>query len=565
MLKKWAIALLAIMVVLAIFPMGKTAEAATTYTFVSAQYTETEAKDGTVTRTLKSITLKNNSGTLGTFQVANTNQFYINNTLTTIEGFKNGMTVTITTKLNKIKEMRALTNVEDGSIVANTKQLTGTVTSVDPNGLQLQVKVDGSSAKNYSISSSTEVFKNNGSVDVSAIYVGDRVRLKFATAKTSRIAEIYIISSAALVEELYKANVNSVNTTKNSMVVKNIHPLLNWRFGTDTTTAQKTYTFTNKTSIYVGNKKISKAQLKNYKNSEIYFVTKKQFSKEVVDKMIVLAKNERTYYQPIDRVSLNVNTLTLRNTLKIQYHKGSILIRNGRLVEPEGLISLGSNQSPIATTAFVLTDGATKSEYAHVVNISNDAFIAPNLSKYDLYFGRIDVADVGAYQVELSNLEHFNNHFWNSNSTITPFAFSNSTIASEIDRSSKFKVIPELDLDLYDSYSNSPNPYYGYFYVNDGHIQGIHFVPGEKLATLTLTGRVDSVNYSTQKISIKDSSQWNRDGSWSSRYGALSIDVSKAMIVKNGKVITINDVKATDHITAIASSTSNVYVLMVNE
>lgn len=566
MLKKWAIALLAIMLVLAMFPTGQQAEAANTYKFVKAQYNETVAKNGTVTRTLTGVTLKKSNGQTGTFQVANTNKFYINNTLTTIDGFKNGMTVTIKVSNNKITEIRGTTNDEDGSIVANSKQLTGSVTSVDPNGLQIRVKIDGSStAKTYSITNSTEVFKGKSYVDLSTIYVGDRVRLKFATATTSRVAEINIISTAILVEDLYKANLNSVNTTKNTMVVQNAHPMLNWRFGTEATAAQKTFTFTNNTTIYVGNKKVSKNQLKNYKNSELYFATKKQFSKEVIDKIIVLAKNERTFYQPIENVSLNVNNITLKNISKLQYHAGSILIRNGRLVEPEGLIALDSNQTPISTTAFVLTDGATKSDYAHVVNITNDAFLAPNLSKYSLYFGRIDVADLDAYQLELSDVERFNNHFWNMERAILPFAYSNSTIASELDGTSSFKVIPELDLDLYDNYTNSPNPYYGYFYVKDGHVQGIHFVPGEKLATLTLTGRVDSVNYNTKKLSVKDSSQWNKDGNWSFRYGALTLDLSKAMIVKNGKVITVKDIKKSDHVTAIARSTSDVYVLMVNE
>ncbi len=565
LLKKWATVLLAIIIALAMFPTGQQAEAATTYTFVKAQYSETENKDGSVTRTLKSISLQKSNGTTGVFQVAANSIYYINNTLTTIAGFKNGMPVTIKLSNGKIKEMRGTTNIEDGSIVSNSKQLSGSVTSVDPNGLQIRVKVDGSSTKTFVVTNNTEVFKDNSSVDISTIYVGDRVRLKFETATTSRVSEIHIISTAVMVEDLYKANLNTVNTTKNTMVVKNAHPLLNWRFGTEDTIAQQTFTLTNNTSIYVGNKKISKSKLINYKNSDLYFVTKKQFSKEVVDKIIVLAKNERTYYQPIEYVSLDVNTISLKNVSKVQYHDGSILIRNGRLVEPEGLIALNTEQTPISTTAFVLTDGATKNDYAHIVNITNDGFLAPNLSKYGLYFARIDVADMGAYQLELTDIERFNNHFWKTDKSNAQFAFSNSTVASELDGSSNFKVIPELDLDLYDNYTNSPNPYYGYFYEKDGHIQGIHFVPGEKLATLTLTGRVDDINYNTKKMSVKNSSQWNKDGSWSFRYGALTLDLSKTMIVKNGKVITINDIKKSDHITAIARSTSDVYVLMVSE
>lgn len=549
---------------LAILPTGQQAEASNTYTFMKANYNETEDKKGNVTRTLKSATLKNSAGKTATFLLANTGEYYINNTLTTIAGFKAGMSVTIKLKLGKITEMRGSTNVEGGSIVENSKQVTGVVTQIDPNGLQLRVKIDGSSTKNYTVTNNTEVFKGDSSADLSTLYVGDRVRMKFATANTSRIAEITIMSTANMVAELYKAELNTVNTNKNTLNVKNAHPLLNWRFGTVKTKTQATFNFTNSTSIYAGNKKISKSQLKNYKNSELYFVTKTQFSKEVIDKIIVLAKNERTFYQPITGINLGVNMLQLKNSLKLNYHNGSILIRNGRLVEPEGLIAIDLAQKPISTTAFVLTDGATKSDYAHIVNITNDAYLAPNLSKYKLYFGRIDVADLDYYEVELSDLQRFDNHFWNTDKSITSFAYSNTTIASELDGTKQFKVIPELDLDLYDNYTNSPNPYYGYFFVNDGHIEGIHFVPNEKLATLTLTGRVSSINFNTKKISVINSSQWSKDGHWNYRFGSLSLDLSKAMIIKDGKVIDISDISKADHVTAIARSTSEVYVLLVN-
>lgn len=564
MLKKIITVLIAITFALAILPTGQQAEASNTYTFMKANYNETEDKKGNVTRTLKSVTLKNSAGKSATFNLANTGKYYINNTLTTIAGFKAGMNVTIKLNLGKITEMRGSTNAEGGSIVENSKQVTGAVTQIDPNGLQLRVKIDGSSTKNYTVTNNTEVFKGNISVDLSTLYVGDRVRLKFATANTSRIAEITIMSTANMVTELYKADLNTVNTNKNSLNVKNAHPLLNWRFGTVRTKTQATFNFTNNTSIYVGNKKISKSQLKKYKNSELYFVTKTQFSKEVIDKIIVLAKNERTFYQPITSVNLGVNTLQLKNSLKLNYHNGSILIRNGRLVEPEGLIALDLAQKPISTTAFVLTDGATKSDYAHIVNITNDAYLAPNLSKYKLYFGRIDVADLDAYEVELSDLQRFDNHFWNTDNSVASFAYSNSTIASELDGTKQFKVIPELDLDLYDNYTNSPNPYYGYFFVNDGHIEGIHFVPNEKLATLTLTGRVSSINLNTKKVSVVNSSQWSKDGHWSYRSGSLSLDLSKAMVIKDGEVIDISDINKADHVTAIARSTSEVYVLLVN-
>ena len=566
MLKKSTIFLLAIIFALAMFPTGQQAEASTTYTFMKAQYKESVAKDGTVTKQLTGITLKKSNGKTGTFKVANTNKYYINNTLTTIDGFKAGMSVTIKVSNNKIVEMRGSTNTEDGSIVPNSKQVNGVVTSIDPNGLQIRVKIDGSSTKTYTVTDNTEVFKGSSAVDLTAIYVGDRVRLKFETANTSRVAEIMIMnSSAVMVNELYKAKLNAVNPSKNTMVLKDVNSLLNWRFDTVPATAQKTFSFTNNTSIYAGHKKISESQLKNYRNNEIYFVTKKQYSKEIVDKIIVLAKNERTYYLPIEEVTTSVNRIFTQTTGNLSYHKGSILIRNGRLVEPEGLIALDLNQTPISTTAFMITDGASKSDYAHVVNITNDGYQAPNLSRYQLYFGRIDVADMEAYRLELTDLERFDNHFWQTYNDNTQFAFSNSTKGAELVEGEPNKVISDLDFDMYDNISNPVNnPYYGYFYVKDDHVQAVHFVPGEPRTRTTFAGRIHTIDADSKSIKLQNGSYWDKKGHWNMMSSSQKYDISKAMIVKNGKLIEAKNLKKSDHVTAIAIGTT-VYVLMVTE
>ena len=568
MLKKITSLFIAIIFVLAAFPIGQLAEAATTYTFLEIVEVDTYDNKGKPLGTsITGVKVQNNVGKVTTLKIDKSTVYYINNTATNIHGFKAGMQVSVTMGLNKIREMRANTNSGSGSIVANSKQLTGVVTQIDPNGLQMRVKIDGSTTRTFTINKNTEVFKNNSSVDLSTLYAGDKVRLTFATATTSTIAEIDIInSSAIMVQELYKAKLNTINTNKNSINVRNAHPLLNWRFGTQDTIAQTNFAFTNTTSIYVGNKKITKNQLGNYRNNEMYFATTKQFSKEVINKIIVLANNERTYYEPISLVNLDFNVIELRNTLKLDYHSGSILIRNGRLVDPESLVATNLDQQAISTTAFVITDGHARNDYAHVVNITNDGLLAPNLSTDQLYFGVIDVADMLAYRIDLTSLERFDNHFWNTNYDVTEFAFSNSTKATELDGTTSFKVIPELDLDLYDNYTNYPkNPYYGYFYVRDGHIQGIHFVPGEARSSITFTGRIAEVKQSAKQIVVKDSSQWNQNGNWNYNYGAHTLNLSQAMIVKNGKVINFTDLKPSDRVVALAKSSSDVHVLLVNE
>lgn len=539
--------LMAIIFALAALPIGQQAEAATTYTFVNVKYDETENKDGTVNRTLSKVTLKNSAGKTATFNIDNNARLYINKTSTTIDGFKAGMDVTVKINLRKVTEMRGTTTIEEGAIVPNSKQNAGVVTKIDPNGLFITVKLDSAGTKTYYVKNTTTIIKGKSTVDLSALYEGDRVKLKFASADTSTVSEIDIITSGIMVENLYKAKLNTVNSSKNTFTVQNAHPFTNWLFGENEKEDKNTFNFSNNTTIYAGNEKITENQLKNYKNSEMYFVTTKQFSKEVVEKIVVLAKNERSYYQSLSEVNSKYGYFALSKVGRLFYHDGSILIRNGRLVEPDTLAANG--------TAYVITDGATSDKYAHVVNVTNDSFTSPNLSSHQLYFGRLDIADLDAYKVELSGMEYFKNNFWTKFNTESIFSFSNSTTVTELDGDTQYKIIPETELFLYEGQ-------YGYFYVKDGHIQAIHFIQNEARSVITATGRVDSIG--TNSIAVKDVSQWVSGGEWS-YFGETKVDLNKVVIIKNGKAIKASELKPSDRVVLLMDENLVTHVVMVNE
>ncbi|MEG0471885.1 MAG: phosphate ABC transporter ATPase [Solibacillus sp.] len=443
--------------------------------------------------------------------------------------------------------MRGTSNIEEGAIVPNSKQSAGVVTKIDPNGLFITVKLDNAGTKTYYVKNSTTIIKGKSTVDLSALYEGDRVKLKFASADTTAVSEINIVTSGIMVENLYKAKLNTVNTSKNTFTVQNSHPFTNWLFGENEKLDKNTFNFSSNTTIYAGNEKISEDQLKNYKNSDMYFVTTKQFSKEVVEKIVVLASNERSYYQSLSEVNSKYGYFALTKVGRLFYHDGSILVRNGRLVEPDTLAANG--------TAYVITDGTTSDKYAHVVNVTNDSFTSPNLSSHQLYFGRLDLADLDAYKVELSGMEYFKNNFWTKFNTESIFSFSNSTAVTELDGDTQYKIIPETELFLYEGQ-------YGYFYVKDGHIQAIHFIKNQARTSITATGRIDRIG--TNEISVKDVSQWVNGGEWS-YFGETKVELNKVVIIKNGKAIKASELKPSDRVVLLMDENFVTHVVMVNE
>lgn len=549
MLKRFTSILIAVILILTILPVGQKADAATTYTFVNATYNENVLKDGTVEKTLSKVTLKNSAGKTSTFNIDSSAYLYINNTLTTIDGFKSGMEITVKLNLRKVKEMRGTSpEIEQGAITANSKQKTGVVMKIDPNGMFIRVKVDKAGETTYYVNNNTHYIKDTATMDLSALYEGDRVRLKFSSTSTSIPSEVEIITTGILVENLYKAKLQTVNTSSNKFTVQNAHSFKNWLFGERVTKDMNTFGFTNNTSIYAGNKKISKNQLKNYKNSEVYYATVKQFSKEVVTKMIVLSSNERSFYQSLSEVNTKYGYFKLANLKNnFYYHDGSILVRNGRLVDPTTMAANG--------TAHIITDGVTGSQYAHVVNITNDSFTAPNLSTHKLYFGQVNVVDMDVYKLEFSSLEVFENNFWETYYEDPIFSYSNTTNIMMLDGKDLVKLFPESE--MFDTEMR-----YGYFYVKNGHIQAAHLLEDQARTDVTLTGRIDTL--STNSMDVKDVSQWVNGGEWS-YYGQTVVDLTQVMIIKNGQVIEPSALKKSDRVVLLTDGQFRTHVVLVNE
>lgn len=528
---------------------SQTAEAAITVyngTFVSVDYTEKELDDGTIQKKLSKITLKNNAGRTTTFNIDDSAKLYINNTLTTINGFKSGMKVQASVNLRKVKELRGTSDVEQGAIPQNSKQKAGVVTKIDPKGMFVAVKVDGGSESTYYVNNNTKVIKSSSSADLSSLYEGDRVKLKFSNTTTSVISEIEIISTGIEIENLYKGTIQTVNSTSNKITVKNAQKYENWTFGTSTNSNLSTFEFTNNTPIYAGNKKISKNDLRDYRTDDVYFVTVDQFGSEVIKKIIVLENYERTYYEDMSAVNTTFKFINLKTAGRMYFHEGTILVRNGRLIEPSTLTQYG--------TAFVVTDGLTKDNYAQVVNITNDSFSKPNLASQGLYFG--ELAYVDGYLAELNDLVKVENNYWKSENDQV-LSFSNSTNAEINYQNSTIKIIPNMDLISYETY-------YGYFYVKDGHIQAIHLLtPSEKMASQVLSGSIESVNAKTQKINVKNVSQWF-NGTWLDSGSLKNIDLKQTLIVKDGKVIEPSSLKATDRVVLFTDTSFDCHVILVD-
>lgn len=526
------------------------AEAATVYrgTFEEIIYT-TEGNDDT--KVPSQIVIQSNNGTKITLNIDSNTDFYINNTLTTVESFKKGMSVEAKVNLRKVMELRGSVNSNQGAITQNGIQKAGLVTKVDPKGMFIQVKLDNSTEETtYYINKNTKIRKNSDMTDISSLYEGDRVVLRFSDPYSTVISEMDISATEGVViKNIYRGNINSVNAVANSITLQNAQKFENWNFGTSKSNDLQTFTFESNTPIYVGTQKVSKGDLKDYRNSVAYLVTIEKFGKEIVERIVVNSNFERTYYEPITAANPTYRFVNLESNGRMYFHEGTILIRNGRLIDPA---TLTTN----AGTAFVVSDGLTGDHYAQIIHITNDSFTSPNLTSHQLYFGKLTQVD--GYAIEVDDVVKVEQNYWKKADT-QQFSISNDTNAVVNNYSKTINLIPNMDLVAYEDR-------YGYFYVKDGHVNAIHLLQKyESVSSRVLTGRVsdvDSIYPAT--IDVRNVSQWY-NGSWVEANQITNMNIEKALIIKNGEVIEPSELTIEDRVVIFTNSRLDCHVILVNE
>lgn len=541
MLKKYIVPLAVLLLLISGFSAGQTAEASapTKGTFIGVSYDEVQIDKNTSEKRLKDITIENAQGRTITLNIDQYAKLSIDGRIVKIDAFKLGMEVEADVNLRRVKALRGMSHdVAPGTVNDRDKVVYGYVTQLDRNGKFLTIKMDDGKEKTSFIIAKTTFFKGKTYRDLSLVYEGDRVKLSYSQYDTNRLDSVEVIEQGVQVEGLYKGNILRIDQSTRKLSLKEEKIYENWHWRAKTPNSTSSYTYSDKTPIYLGDEKISPDRLRYYTGNEVHFVTVKKFGEEIIEKMVIQKENERTFNEEMASVNTKRQEVVLRSSGTFTYHGGTILIRNGRLIEPASLQAAG--------TAFVLTDGLAKSRYANVIHITNDGFRSPNLGSYEIYFGKI--SSVGTYGLTLADSSELVDGNWTSVSSDS-YSFSNDTIAVEDKYNYVLDIIPQRDLTLY-KYMNR----YGYFYVKDGHIVAMHLLDETmrpyyyKAADLVSVGRLATVTSAFPAvISVENVSQWS-GGSWTEAGKIYRMDIEQATIIKNGKVISAKELKTNDRL-----------------
>lgn len=142
-------------------------------------------------------------------------------------------------------------------------------------------------------------------------------------------------------------------------------------------------------------------------------------------------------------------------------------------------------------------------------------------------------------------MQKLSNNYW-SNAATPTLNFSDDTNVVEDFRRSTLKVVPRNEMD-------ERIGKYGYFYVKNNQIIASHIVGSSSpISNLVSVGRLENTIGGTT-IRVQNVSQW-QNGIWKEAGKIYNMNIEQATIIKEGKVISINDLKPNDRLFIIHES-----------
>ncbi|WP_153730548.1 hypothetical protein [Sporosarcina obsidiansis] len=548
MYKKWFAVFMCSMAIAigCLFNYSNTAEASEliTGTFVKADYDEIQVDKNTFKQVLSKVTIKNDAGRTITLSIDHYAQLTIDTVPVKIDAFKLGMEVEADVQLRRVKTLSGKTDTPPAVIETNGKVYSGIVSYMERNRKGLTIKLDDGRVKNVYLNSDTQFYKNDRLTDISSLYEGDRVKIKFSVYNSNYIMLLEILEPGVQVAGLYKGTLHRIDPISRKIIMRDETKFLNWHWFPNTLNSNSSYYYSAQTPIYLDNQPVPHDQLRKYANHKVYIATVNKHGKEQVERIIIQKNEERTYYEPLKSFNGKTKQVSLTTSESFHYHDGTILIRNGRLVEPEALGAYG--------TAFIAAAGPMNKQYANIIHISNDGLDSPNLADHQIYYGR--VSGVLGYQLRLSSPFALKQNVW-SYSVDQDFYFNNETYAVK-DRNKTFiGLIPQTELSFQIGQ-------YGYFYVKDGQIMAAHFTDYHPTRIVSV-GRLSAISPAKQTIDVRNVSQW-MNGAWATQGFINKMDIQQATFIKDGKVIQPQDLHINDRLYIVAENVVKARMIIVD-
>lgn len=280
-------------------------------------------------------------------------------------------------------------NVTSISAVDNYSLRYGKIISKNPG--TLTVEYDDGTQQALIVGSNVPIVADGSLADYSALKEGGRVRLLLnITNRSTDVKEIVFEGSGKSISNIYKGNVSYINSALGELVTQNLEVFKGGQWYRTEQKGVSSVKLSGEVDIFINNKAAGLDEANRYaKNTNAYIAVEKDFGgqeRAVVISFINKGDTEVLYDDSILSSVPGRGEFTLTAQYRnIRYSPGSILVKEGRLVQANSLAS----QDPAYIAAS--RSSATGEYHAGVVQIDE----RPNLNQVKIYRGRIKAINDG--------------------------------------------------------------------------------------------------------------------------------------------------------------------------
>lgn len=503
-----------------------------------------------------SIIFEEYDGTVHNIEFDGRTQLMIDDRAVTINDFKKGMEIYVELKGRRIVYMDSFSTDSPAHITPGTKLRTGVVKSIDRDQIVLTTAIG--TEETYFTSPATLTLKDGENVTLNNLYVGDRIKLHFSDIDTSIASKIIIEGRSIEIKDLYKGQIAVTNRMSSVLTFNDVEVFTNGKWEKKGTLRLP---YNSDLPLYVAGQKIDYKNIENYRGKTVYIALKDFFGRDGAEKMVIKNQYEMTFSDRIDSVNWYTSEIELANKKNIGFHEGTMVIKNGRLVDQYSIMPNSS--------ALVVADGRGASSTADVIYIYDEDINNSNIGMDRIYAGRVD--SVKDYSLSLKDFFVLEKNSWESFAEPKDLAYDNDTFIYDVEKKKTLTAKEFLDGEYHVDESSIPSgdsddpsigelqklrDYNAYIYTDGDRIAGIYLVKEmdsllkQDVTTATIkSGPTANDTIGDTVLVLKDEKNWSELGQkWNVGYGDRNLRIKDALIMKNGKRIKASDLKANDRL-----------------
>jgi hypothetical protein len=492
------------------------------------------------------IEIEEYDGTVHILSFAEKVFFVIDTIPASYDAFKPGMEIYATLAGRKIDYMESYSTVFPGYIPEGGKVRNGIIKKIDRNEIILRLPTG--KEETYFTSPITITLKNGKNVSLNTLYEGDHVKLFFDDIDSTTISRIEIEGKSIMVKDLYRGVLAAADTLENVITLTQVEVFRNgkWQYYS----SAKSIPYSAQIPIYTGGEKVSYNHLRYYRGKTVYMAIKDFFGRDQIEKMVIKNQYESTYSDKIKEINWYSEVLELQNHKNLTFNDGTIIIKNGRLVDKYAI-------NP-ESDALVVGDGRGSEIMAGVINIYNEDINNSNIGQDYLYEGRLD--EIVKDRIILKDFCLLNRNEWESFDEEKELYYDNDINIYDLEND--IYITPEefytkdYAVDENSDYAKEHGlkDWYAYIYADGDRVSSIILKKKRDslLSQRVTNGTIEYIeNHSLVewRISLRDAKDWSsRKDAWMAKNAAVMVMLKDAMIVKEGKIISPEQLKAGDRL-----------------